>query len=101
MIERNVFLANPNHQYHVSQCKEHDYSANNKNNGDYYIQFCRISWMNINYKENGGKKAFLANPKHQYCVSQYGQHDCSALNKRNGDYYEYPSLPHFTDKHYL
>ena len=33
------------------------------------IQVCLFSWMNIDYKENGGKKALLANPKHQYRVS--------------------------------
>ena len=44
-------------------------------------------------------KAFLANPKHQYCVSQYGEQDCSAHNKENGDYNEYPSLSHFADKY--
>ena len=27
------------------------------------IQVCLTSWMNFDYKENGGKKAFLANPK--------------------------------------
>ena len=27
------------------------------------IKVCLISQMNIHYKENGGKKAFLANPK--------------------------------------
>ena len=45
------------------------------------------------------KKAFLANPKHQYRVSQYGEHDCSAHNKKNGNYYEYPSLCHLTGEH--
>ena len=40
------------------------------------IQVRLISWINFNYKENGGKKAFLANPKHQYQVSQYGEQDC-------------------------
>ena len=45
------------------------------------------------------RKAFLANPKHQYCVSLYGEHDCYAHNKKNGDYYEYPSLSHFMDEH--
>ena len=40
--------------------------------------------MNFNYKENGGKKTFLAKP----C----GEHDYNAHNKNNGDYYEYPSL---------
>ena len=33
------------------------------------IQVCLISWMNFDYTENGGKKSFLANPTHQYCVS--------------------------------
>ena len=44
------------------------------------------------------KKAFLAIPKHQYHISQCGEHDCSANNKKNGDYYEYRSLSHLTDE---
>ena len=42
------------------------------------IQVCFISRMNVNYKENGGKKAFLGNPNHQYRVSQNGERDHSA-----------------------
>ena len=42
------------------------------------IQVCIISWMNFDYEENVGKKAFLANPKLQYRVSEHGEHDCSA-----------------------
>ena len=45
------------------------------------------------------RKAFLANPKHQYHVSQWGEHDYSANNKKNREYYEYPSLSHFKDEH--
>ena len=37
------------------------------------------------------RKAFNANPKHQYHVSQSGKYDCSAKNKMKGDYYKYPS----------
>ena len=44
------------------------------------------------------RKAFLANPKYQYHVSQNGEHDCSANNKNNGNFYGYPSLSHFTDE---
>ena len=44
-------------------------------------------------------KAFLTNPNRQYHVSQCGEQDCSAHNKENGDYYEYPSLTHFMDEH--
>ena len=62
------------------------------------IQVCLISWINFDYTKNGGRKAFLANPKHQYHVSKYGEHYCHANNKNNGDYYEYPSLYHFTNE---
>ena len=47
------------------------------------IQVCLISWMNFDYKENGGNKAFPANPKHQNWVSQYGEDNYSANNKKN------------------
>ena len=62
------------------------------------IQVYLISRMNFDYEENGEKKALLANPRRQYRVSQYREHDCHANNKKNRDYYEFPSLPYFTDK---
>ena len=48
-----------------------------------------------------GRKAFPANPNHQYHVSQNGEQDCSANNKRNGDYYEFPSLSLFMKELWL
>ena len=45
------------------------------------------------------RKAFLTNPKHQNGVSQQGEHNCSAHNKKNRDYYKYPRLAHFIDEH--
>ena len=45
------------------------------------------------------RKAFRANPKHQYRLSQKGEHDCCAHNEKNGDYNKYPSLSHFMDEH--
>ena len=63
------------------------------------IQVCLILQMKINYKVNGGRKRFSCKSKHQYRASQYGEHDCNAHNKKNADYYEYPSLTHFTDEH--
>ena len=57
--------------------------------------------MNFDYKENGGKQSFPANQKNQYHVSQRGDHDYSAHNKKNGDYYKYPSLTHFTNEFWL
>ena len=56
------------------------------------IQDCLISQMNFDYKENDGKKTFLANPKHQYRVCQREEQDCSAHIKKNRDYYKYTSL---------
>ena len=44
------------------------------------IEVCLISQINFDYKENDGKKAFFANPKQQYRVSQCGEHDCLANN---------------------
>ena len=60
-----------------------------------------ISQMNFDCTGNGGKKAYLANPKHQYRVCQCGEHDQHANDKKTGDYYEYPSLSHFTDRLWL
>ena len=51
--------------------------------------------------ENRGNKAFLENPKHQPCVSQWGELHCSANSKRNGDYDEYPSLSNFMNELWL
>ena len=62
------------------------------------IQVCLIPWMNFDYKENGGKKAFPENLKHQYRVSQCEELDCVANRKRNGDYHVHPCLSHFTDE---
>ena len=41
-------------------------------------------------------KAFFANLKHQYPMSQSRENDCSA---QNGDHNEYPSLSHFMNEH--
>ena len=50
------------------------------------VQVCLISQVNFDYKEMVEGKAFLAYPKPQYCVSQWGEHDYSATNRNNGDY---------------
>ena len=42
------------------------------------------------------RNAFLANLNHRYRTSQ---HDCSANNKNDGDYYEHPSLSDFMNEH--
>ena len=62
------------------------------------IEVCLISQMNFDHKEHARKKALLANSKHQYHVSECGEHYYHAKNKKNGYYYKYPSLSHFTDE---
>ena len=46
-----------------------------------------------------GKKAFAANQKHQYHVSQIGEHDVVPNHKKNKDYYENLGLPSLMDEH--
>ena len=62
------------------------------------IQVCLNSWKNFHFKENGGKKAFHANPKPQYHISQCGGQDCRVNNQKNGDYYEYPNVSPFSNE---
>ena len=100
MVERKAFLANPKHQYRVSQRGEHDCSAITKRMEIIMgIQVCLISQMNVNFGKMVERNAFLANPKRQYRVFKCREQDCSAHNEENEDYNEYPSLSHFTDKH--
>ena len=97
LVERKSFLANPKHRYQVSQCEEHDRSAYNKKKWRLvwvpkFVSFPR--WTLITRK-TVKRKAFLANPKDQYRVSQWGENYCSAHDKKNWDYYDCPSLHHF------
>ena len=100
MVEGKAFLANPKHQYHVSQFGEHDCSAHNKKQLglSQVSKFVSFHGWTLIIGKIMERKASLANPKHQYCVSQYGEYDCSANNNKNGDYNEYPSLSHLTDE---
>ena len=44
------------------------------------------------------RNAFFKNSKHQYLLSQCGEYDRSAHNKKNGDYNEDQSLSHVMDE---
>ena len=66
-MKRKDFLANPKHQYRVSRYGEHDCNEIIKRMEIVMgIQVCLILWMDFDYQKNSGKKAFLANPKHQF-----------------------------------
>ena len=78
MMERKAFLANPKHQYHASQWREHDYTANNKNNKDYYkypslSHFMDELWFCGKYR----KKSFSCKTKALVSCKQLGEHDCN------------------------
>ena len=62
------------------------------------LQVCLISRITFNCKENGGKKNFSSKSKASIFYIPMMKNDCSAENKKNKDYYEYPSLFHFMDE---
>ena len=100
MVKRKTFLANPNHQHYVSQWGGLDCSANNKKNKVYYKHpSLPYSTEEFDYKENGGKKRFSCESKVSISSPYWGEHDCSAHNKMNGNCNEYPGLSYFTDEH--
>ena len=99
MVERKAFLANPKHQYRLSQYGEHDYGAHKKWRLLWVSKFDPFHRWTLIIRKMVEIKAFHENAKHQYHASQWGEHDCSAHNEKNGDYNEYPSLSHFTDEH--
>ena len=49
-------------------------------------QVSLISWMNINNKKNGEKKAFFAKPKHQYMYPNDDNMFVVPNNEKSGDY---------------
>ena len=55
--------------------------------------------MKTNYKEMVEIIASVVNPKHQYRVSQCGEHDLVPITKKNRDYFEHPGLTHFMNEH--
>ena len=63
------------------------------------VQVWLISQININYKENDGMKSFSCKSRASISWFLCGEHDCSAHNEKNGDYYDFPSLTHFTNEH--
>ena len=71
MVEKKAFLPNPKHVYHVSQRGEHDCSANNKKWRLLRVfMFVSIHRCTVIIRKMVERKAFLANVKRQYHVSQ-------------------------------
>ena len=95
---KNAFLANPKHLVYPNMENMIVMPITKRMEIIISIQVCLLSRLNFDYTKKGGKNAFLADPKHQYRVSQCGEFDCRANNKMKGNYYEYPSLSHFMDE---
>ena len=72
MVERNTFLANPKHQYHVSLWGEHDCHAYNKKEWRLFraSKFVSIDKRTLILRKMVEGKGFPTKPKHQYHVSQ-------------------------------
>ena len=67
------------------------------------IQLCLISRMNFNNKENGGKKwkeklFFLPNKSFSIVYPNEVNMIIVPNNRKNRDYYKYPSLSYFIDE---
>ena len=64
------------------------------------IQVCLISQITFDYKKNGGKKKnFLEIQSINIVYHNMENMIIVPITIRNGDYYEYQSLPHFTNEH--
>ena len=61
------------------------------------IEVCIISWMNFNYKENG-LNFFFQIQSINIMYPNVENMIVAPYHKKNGDYYENPSLTHFTDE---
>ena len=70
-----------------------------KNIDDYKNPSLTHLIANFDYKENHGKKSFSCKSEASNHVYQCRKHDCSANNKKNGDYYDFPSLSDFMNGH--
>ena len=74
MVEREVFLRKPNHQYHLSQCGECVYGAQSWNGK---ILLYESMFITIKRRTSILKMVeivvFPMKPKHQYHLSQWGE----------------------------
>ena len=102
MVGGKAFLAKPKYQSYVSQCGRHDSSAQTHKEWGllWESKFNSFDGETLIIRKIVGRKAFFAKSKHQYRASKWGEHDYSAHDKRNGDYYDYPSLSHLMDNHW-
>ena len=96
--ERKAFLPNPKHQDCVPNMENMIVVPIIKKWRLLQVsKFVLFHGLTLAIRKMVERKAFLANTKLKYCVSQCGEEDCSANNKKNKGYYEYPSLFYFTD----
>ena len=73
MLGRDVFLMKPKHQFFYIK-EENDFMVpNHWKKGDYYVNSSLSNWKtNLNLKMVK-RDAFLAKPKPQYLLSQWGE----------------------------
>ena len=82
-MERNAFLASPKHQHCLSNEENMIVvPAAKKVEIVTSIQVCIISWMNFEYKENGGKNSFSYNSKASISCIQCGEYNFSDQSQK-------------------
>ena len=83
-MEWKAFLAKAKYQNHVSQYGECDYSAQSHEEWRllWESKFDVFYGWTLTIRKMVEWKAFLENPKHQYHLFQYGEHDCSAQSQK-------------------
>ena len=100
MVEKKLFLLIQSINIMSSQLGEYDCSAHKKRMEIIMcIKVCLISRMNFDYKVYGEKNSFSCKSDASISCIPKGEHDYNTHNKKNEDYYKYPSLSYFKHKH--
>ena len=100
MVKRKASLANPKHQYRVSQCGEYNFCTHNKMYGDCY-EYPSLSQLTdelLLFGKWRKEKLFLQVQTSISCIPMRRTY-YDAYNKKNKDYYEYLGLSQFMHEH--
>ena len=92
-MERKASLLNPKHQYRVPNRENMIVVPITKRKDIIMsVQVCLISQINFDCKENNGNKIFSWKSKALISRIPIRRNDYCGHNKKNGDYYGYPSF---------
>ena len=101
MVKRKAYATNPKLQYHVSQCREHDCSAYNRKNVDYY-EYLSLSYFTEEIWLQGKwwkEKLFLQIQSINMMYPNEENMIVVTITKKKGKFYKYPSLSYYMGEH--